>query len=136
MAMHRVAKWGVKSVGGLVANLLLLTLWVDGIGIPPALAIPINWVLISIAGYMVSDQWVFADLHDGDSTLREHAQRYVSMQSVMAAGKLVNYGLYILLLPVVDYRVAWVIGAVVVFAVTFNGNEAVWRRLATDSRVG
>lgn len=126
MQLREPVRWGVKSVGGLAANLALLTLWVDYLGIWPELAIGINWVLISIAGYAVTDRWVFREA-DSPRGVGANLKRYVGMQSVMAGGKAVNYVLYVgLMWAGVEYRVAWVVGAVVVFAATFTGNKVLW----------
>lgn len=125
MELTRLGKWFGKSVAGLVANLLLLTLWVDGLDLSPVVAIPINWALLSVLGYALADQWVFRDF-DVPTDWRSHAKRYVSMQSVMGVSKLLNYGIYLTLLSVVDYRVAWVIGAGIVFGLTFLGNRTLW----------
>lgn len=121
----RAGKWGLKAVAGLAANLLLLTLWVDGLGIPAWLAILPNFVLISLAGYTVANHWIWADGVSPES-LRGHARQYAGMQLAMGTGKVANYGLYLVLLPVVDYRLAWVLGAVATFSITFSLNNHLW----------
>lgn len=125
--IRRMVRWGVKSVGGLVANLLLLTLWVDVVGFAAWWAVGINWILISIGGYLVADNWVF---RDGKSAtgLVDNVKRYLGMQGVMSTGKAANYVIYLGLLSVVDYRVAWATGAVVTFLVTFVGTRWLWTR--------
>lgn len=125
--IRRMVRWGVKSVGGLAANLLLLTLWVDVVGFAAWWAVGINWVLVSIVGYLVTDNWVFRDAKSA-SGLVDNVKRYLGMQGVMSAGKAANYAIYIGLLSVVDYRVAWATGAVVTFTVTFAGNRWLWTR--------
>jgi len=37
-----LVRWGVKSTVALGANVALLTVWVDGLGVPPELAVLIN----------------------------------------------------------------------------------------------
>jgi putative flippase GtrA len=123
--LERAVRWGVKSVGGLVANLALLTVWVDGVGFAAWWAVGINWVLISLAGFVVSDRWVFGDTPSPSGAVM-NAKRYVSMQTVMASGKAANYLVYICILGWVDYRVAWTVGAVATFAITFAGNRWLW----------
>jgi putative flippase GtrA len=120
-----MVRWGIKSVGGLMANLLLLTVWVDIVGFAAWWAIGINWVLISIAGYLVADNWVFAAAESATG-VGANLKRYIGMQGVMSVGKAANYIIYIALLTVVDYRIAWTVGAVVTFAVTFLGNRWLW----------
>lgn len=123
--LRRAVRWGVKSVGGLLANLTLLTGWVDGLGLAAWWAVGINWVLISVAGYAVSDQWVFSGAAS-PADLVSHVRRYVGMQSVMVVGKLGNWLIYVALLGAVDYRLAWTAGAVATFLVTFAGNRWLW----------
>jgi putative flippase GtrA len=71
---------------------------------------------------------VFND-HDSADGWRGHLRRYVAMLTVNNSAKLGNYLIYVVLIQVgLDYRLAWVIGAVAVFLVTFGGNREVWRR--------
>lgn len=130
--MRHITKWGVSSVGGLVANLALLTVWVDGVGIDPVYAVLINFVLISAASYTLANWWIFAD-GVTPTTATGHAVQWAGMETGMFAGKLANYGIYILLLPITDYRIAWTVGAVVTFAVTFTLNKMWWQRTSQVS---
>lgn len=118
-------RWGVKSVGGLVANLALLTVWVDGVGFAAWWAVALNWLIISVAGYVVADRWVFRTTPSPTGAVQT-ARRWLSMQSIMAISKLVNWVIYLALLSVTDYRVAWTAGAVVTFVATFAGNRWIW----------
>lgn len=126
MRLPSVVRWGVKSAGGLAANLLLLTLWVDGAGLPPELAVGINWVLIALVGYAVTDRWVFDSVASPDS-LSGHLRQFLGMQGVMGSSKIVNYAIYVGLIQLgIDYRVSWATGAVVVFLVTYGANKRLW----------
>jgi putative flippase GtrA len=122
---RRLIRWGVKSVGGLGANLALLTVWVDGLGFAAWWAVGINWALISVAGFVVTDRWVFQTGNSPD-TWCGLARRYLGMQGVMTLGKIANWLLYVALLPLVDYRAAWTVGAVATFLGTFAGNRWLW----------
>jgi len=123
--LRRGVRWGAKSLGGLGLNLALLTVWVDLVGLAAWWAVGINWVLISLIGYVVTDAWVFGG-SESPAGLRAHIQRYVGMQSVMTASKVANYLIYVALLNHVDYRVAWLVGAVVTFTASFSGNRWLW----------
>lgn len=123
-ASHLV-RWGAKSGGGLLANLALLTLWVDGLGFAAWWAVGINWMLIAIVGYTVTDQWVYRDLHSPKS-VGAHIRQFVGLQGVMTSAKVVNYILYLGLLGVVDYRIAWTSGAVLSFGLSFVGSRYLW----------
>jgi putative flippase GtrA len=132
---HRIiqlAKWSVKSIGGLSVNLLLLTVWVDGLQLPPELAVLINWVLISLASYWLTDNWIFPS--QGSDSHKQHAIRYFGMEMVMLFSKAVNYLIYLVLLSEnVDYRIAWTVGAGAVFFVSFFGTERWWRVTTSDA---
>jgi len=131
--LRRAVRWGLKSVGGLLANLALLTIWVDGLGLLAWWAVGINWVVMSLVGYVVADRWVFPATPSPTGVVA-NARQWLRMQSVMATSKVANYLLYLALLPIVDYRLAWAIGAVVTFAVTFLGNRLLWAQPQLISR--
>lgn len=118
-------RWGVKSGVGLGMNLVLLTVWVDRFQIPAEVAIFINWLLLSVYGYVVTHRWVF-DETKSLSGIREHTRQWLGMQGILAGGKAVNYVVYVVLLQAIDYRLAWVLGAVVGLAVSFGGNRTWW----------
>lgn len=121
----RTGRWGVKAVGGLAANLALLTLWVDVVGFAAWWAVALNWVLISAAGYVITDRWVFGTM-PSPSGVVANVRRFVGMQTTMGIGKFANWLIYVALLPVFDYRISWAIGAVTTFIVTFAGNRYLW----------
>jgi putative flippase GtrA len=124
--LRETVRWGVKSGGGLVINLALLTVWVDGAGIPAEIAVGINWLLLSVYGYLIADGWVFGDAASATS-LRGHITRWASLQAVMAGSKAANYTLYLGGLWLgVDYRLSWAGGALIVFCVSFAGGKGIW----------
>lgn len=126
--IHRQAvRYGVKAVGGLAANIALLTVWVDYVGLHPAVAIVPNFVIISAAGYAVMNRWVFPG-GVTPTTWTGHATQYAGTQAANVGGKLANYLAYLILLPVAEYRLAWIIGAVGTFALTFGLNKWWWER--------
>jgi len=120
-------KWGLKSLVGLALNIALLTVWVDYVGVSPALAIFPNFVLISLLGYTVTNRWIWPD-GVTPTSLSGHARQYAGMQTANLAGKAANYVLYLLLLPFLAYQTAWVAGALMTFTVTFLGNRWWWTR--------
>jgi len=122
-----VVKWGVKAGGGLGANLLLLTVWVDIVGLPAWAAIPPNFIIISLAGYALTDRWIWPG-GVSPSSWRGHLMQYLGMQAANGVGKAANYALYLVLLPVLDYRLAWVAGAGATFLLTYVLNRYWWTR--------
>lgn len=125
---RQAIRWGIKSIGGLITNLFLLTLWVDGFGAPPQFAIFVNWFLIALGGYAVADRWVFQD-HESPSSIFGHMKQLFAMQGIMSISKAINYVLYVLLMGFgVPYQLAWAIGAVATFLLSFGGNREVWAR--------
>lgn len=130
MNYREMIRYGLKSAGGLAANLVLLTVLVDGIGVPPEIAALVSIAVLSVVGYLVMDRWVYAA---GDSASGAgHVWRWLKLRAVMLSGKGLNYVLYLALLGVeirgvaVPYQVAWIIGAGVVFAWTFVGTRYLW----------
>lgn len=123
----QAGKWLAKSLGGLIANLTLLTVWVEWVGLSPAVAIIPNFVIISVVGYTVTNRWIWPD-GITPVTVRGHATQYVGMQAANMSGKVANYGIYLVLVPVFDYRLAWVIGAGMTFLITFSLNKKWWER--------
>lgn len=130
--LGQMMRWGVSSVGGLVANIALLTVWVDHAGLHPAVAIVPNFVLLSTASYLVTNHWIFPE-GVSPSGIREHVTQYAGTEGAMLAGKGANYLVYLALLPVLDYRVAWVVGAVATFLVTFGLNKWWWTARSSGS---
>lgn len=126
MNLREPIAWGLKSVGGLLLNLALLTVWVEYVGLSPEIAIFPNWVLISLLGYVFTDRVVFAEAVSPVGLLA-NARRYLSMQGVMVVSKTANYAIYLGLMWLgVPYQLAWAVGAVVTFGVSFIGNRRLW----------
>lgn len=124
--LGEAVRWAVKSGIGLSINLALLTVWVEWAGIPPQVAIFINWALLSGYGYVVTRHWVFEDTVELDG-LRDHVRQYLGMQGILAGGKVVNYLAFVALIAVgLDYRVSWVLGALLGLAISFGGNRKWW----------
>jgi len=125
--LRQLVLWGLKAVGGLAANLLLLTMWVDGAGLDPALAIFPNFVLISAVGYTLSNRYIFQE-GVTPTSLWGHVVQFGGMQAANLVGKAANYLLYLVFIPLMDYRIAWLAGAVATFLVTFALNKMWWER--------
>jgi len=113
-----LVRYGLKAVGGLVAGLALLTVWVDVVGIPPAWAALLNMALLGVIGTAVLDRWVYRETMPATS-IRGFAKRFVGTQGAMLASKSVNYLVYLALLSLAPYQAAWVAGAVVSFGLSF-----------------
>lgn len=123
---RELIRWAVKSGIGLGVNLALLTVWVDSLGVPPQVAIFFNGALLSVYGYLVTMWWVFNDTKQIGS-VRGHVKQFLGMQGILAGGKIVNYLIYVALIWVgIDYRVSWVLGALVGLVVSFGGNRTWW----------
>lgn len=119
-------RWFVKSALGFLAGIALLAFWVELVGIRPEVAVIANHVVISIAMYGLTDQWVFSE-YESPTGLRGHAMQYVSFQGVMLASNAAKYVLFVVLVWLgVWYLLAWTIGAVLLFAFSFLGNRRLW----------
>jgi putative flippase GtrA len=125
MRLVSLLKWGAKALAGLALNIALLTVWVDYVGLSEALAIIPNFLIISALGYVVTNRWIWPEGVTPD-TITGHARQYLGMQAANGTGKVANYAIYLVLLSWVPYQLAWVIGAVLTFAVTFALNHWWW----------
>lgn len=122
-------RYTIKAVGGLAIGLALLTVWVDIVGIPPAWAALLNMALLGVIGTAVLDRWVYRGTRAATS-LRGFAERFAGVQGSMLASKGLNYLLYLVLLPVLPYQVAWLAGAVLSFSVSYLLTRGWFGRLA------
>lgn len=123
------ARYLAQSAGGLIVGLALLSGWVELAGIPPSIAVLLNWVLLAVANCLVLDRWVFPGDHA--TTLRGFATRLAGMQAAMLSSKGLNYVVFISLLQVdVVYQVAWVVGAGLSFAVSLALNKRWFGRVS------
>lgn len=123
--------WGVRvryftqALVGMGVGLGLLALWVEWVGIPPELAVLLNFVLMGAVSCGVVDRWVF----DGDpaTTVRGFVRKFVGYQASMLTSKGVNYVIFVALLRVnIWYPLAWVAGAGVSFVLSLALNRLVW----------
>lgn len=116
-------RYGVKGAGATVANVTLMSGFVELAGLRPAVAAIVSTCLLLVVGYVVMNKWVFRDAQTPDSHLRRGIQYY----AVILSGKGVNYVLFVGLLSVgVWYPLAWVLGSGVAFLGTFTGNRYLW----------
>lgn len=122
-------KFGAKGGTGLLLNIVLLTVVVDVVGVPPQWAVFIVWAATLIPGYVVMDRFVFSAF-PSPSGVGDHGQRGALHYAVMWSGKGANYVIYYVLLSVhgMPYQVAWGIGAVAVVPWTFGGNYWLWKK--------
>lgn len=125
-------KWGLKAVGGLALNVLLLTFWVEIAGLNEALAIVPNFLIISTLGYTVTNRWIWPD-GISPTTARGHARQYAGMQAANGIGKAANFGVYLVMLSWVPYQAAWILGAVLTFTLTFALNRWWWDSRKTQT---
>lgn len=120
-------RFGLKGGTGVLVNLGLLTLFVDGVGIPPQWAVFAAWAITLVPGYLATDKWVF-NIFSSPEGVAGHGRRGGVFYAIMWGGKALNYGIYLALLHIgILYQAAWVVGAVAVFPITFGINYAVWK---------
>jgi len=122
-----LVRYGIKAVGGLVVGLALLTVWVDIVGIPPAIAALVNMAVLGVVGTLVMDRWVYQSAPTA-ITLRGFLRRLVGAQVAVLSSKGVNYVVYVGLLALVPYQLAWFIGALVSFGLSFVLTRGWFRR--------
>lgn len=126
-------RWLVKAGAGFAVGMVLLTLWVEVVGIRPELAALANHALISVAAYLVTDTWVFQS-HQSPVGLRGHARQYLSYQAVMLSSKAGNYLIFVALVWLgMHYLIAWTVGAIAMVSLSFVGNKAAWSHVPERS---
>lgn len=127
---REIVRWGLKSGAALGLNVALLTVWVDGVSLAPALAAPLNAALIPPVMYLVTDRWVFSE-RASPGSLAGHARQFGGMYLANSSAKVGNYLIYLALIHLasIPYQVAWVVGAVVMFLASFGLNRELWRRV-------
>lgn len=128
--MLEFIKWGCKSALALGINLALLTVWVDIAGVAPEFAVFINMAAIPPVMYLVTDRWVFSG-RASPTSFRGHVKQFVGMYSANGISKAGNYVLYLALIWLsVPYQLAWAIGAIVMFVLSFGLNRRWWAALS------
>lgn len=118
-------KFAITGGSGLVANLALLSLLVELTSFPEEYAAIISTGIVLIGSFLLTDYWVFSNIGNDATTTK---QRGVGYFTVMIAGKMANYALYLLFLSLgISYQAAWLIGSIFVFSLTFSTNHLLWR---------
>lgn len=124
-----IVKYGITGFSGLVANLLLLSLFVETEVFSKSIAALVSMSLVLLGSFVLTDRWVFTEPIGSHSTVGP-AHRGSAYYAVMLGGKGLNYALYLLLLEGnVWYPVAWVVGSVIAFFGTFSVNRILWHRV-------
>lgn len=122
-----MVRFGFKGGVGVLVNLGLLTMFVDGFGVDPQWAVFGAWAITLVPGYLATDKWVFNIFPSPDGVVG-HSQRGGVFYAIMWGGKALNYGIYLALLHLgLFYQGAWFVGAIAVFPITFGFNYVVWK---------
>jgi putative flippase GtrA len=119
-----VLRFAITGGSGLIINLLLLAVLAEIGSVPQRLAAIVSTGLVLLGGFLLTDNWVFSEASTDKSTVTDRSLGYFV---VMISGKLVNYVLFLVFLSIgVPYLLAWVLGSVLVFLLTFTGNRLFW----------
>jgi putative flippase GtrA len=122
--IKQAGRFAVVGGSGLIVNLVLLTGLVEVVNIPEPYAAVISTGVVLLGGFVFTDSWVFGEVGDQDTPVANRGTGYFA---VMVSGKLLNYGLYLILLSFdVPYLAAWFVGSIFVFVLTFTGNRMLW----------
>lgn len=115
--IREVLRYAGTGIAGLICNLSLLVIFVDGLGISslPA-AVASTLVTLSIT-FSLTDRWVF---EQSDKRL------ILPYYAVMVSAKGLNIAIYSVLLGYIWYPLAWIIGSGLVFFFTFVINRFLW----------
>lgn len=121
----QVIRFAVVGGTGLIANILLLVLFVEMLNIAERLAAIYSTLIVLIGGFIATNWWVFTgkDNNSANTLLKRGSSYY----TIMLTSKLVNYGIYSVLISIdIWYPLAWATGSVCVFLATFSLNRLVW----------
>lgn len=122
-------RFAVVGGTGLIVNIATLLLLVEVIHVSERIAAILSTLLVLAGGFVATNWWVFAGV-DKSNTTEGLAKRGSSYYVIMLAGKVINYGIYVLLLSFdIWYPLAWFFGSLTVFAGTFLSNRFVWYKL-------
>jgi putative flippase GtrA len=123
--IEELVHFGLTGASGLVANVLLLSVFVEIGRVSEPVAAVLSTGTVMFGTFLLTDRWVF-DTYETRSG--SWLRRVGSYYGVMVTAKGINYGIYLLLLRLdVRYQVAWIVGSVLVFAGTFSVNRFLWR---------
>lgn len=126
-------RYGLTGGIGLVVNLTVLTALVESGTLSREVAPLVSLALALAVTFTLTDRWVFHRYRAPDAGVV--ARRVPAYSLLMLGGKGLNYAIYLALVGVgVPYPIAWVVGAGVVFCLTFTGNRLVWA--VTHGRTG
>lgn len=129
---RQLLRYGVTGGTGLLFNLALLAVLVELAGVPATWGPILSTSAAFGLTFLLTERWVFGRFRSPDA--RTVAGRATAYYGVMAAGKLLNYGIYLLLLGwAVPYLLAWVVGSVLVFFGTFAANRYLWTTVGGGS---
>lgn len=120
--LREMVRYGAKGGSTMVANIGLMSLLVELGGVPPELASICSTTVMTAVGYLLLHVWVFPS-----SSPESHAKRGLTYWAVIMSGKALNWLLFVALLAVVPYPVAWVFGAGVVFLLLFSANRRLFK---------
>jgi putative flippase GtrA len=120
--LREMIRYGLKGGSTLLANVSLMSVLVEIVGLPPEIAAILSTTAMTVVGYLLMYHWVFPS-SDPDS----HLKRGVTYYLLIFTGKAVNYVLFLALLAVVPYPVAWIGGAGIVFLGLFTANRRLFK---------
>jgi putative flippase GtrA len=119
--LWELLRYGMKGGSTMVLNIAMMAALVEVGGVPPQWAAIASTAAVICVGYVLMHYFVFPGAAEGG-----HARRGPAYVAVIASGKLANYVLFLVLLSVVPYPVAWVLGAGVVFLGLYAVNRWLW----------
>lgn len=123
----QLLRYGATGASGLAINVVVLMALIEIIKLPKTDSAIISAGVTLGVTFVMSERWVFQAYVADD--VRTVVSRIPVYYVVMIAGKTVNFGIYVILLGIgVWYPLAWIIGSVLVFALTFLANRFAWKR--------
>jgi len=124
MIRYELLRYGLKGGFFVALNIALQVALVESGLLSPPIAAALSTALMPLGGYVVMNRFVFRSSASG---VRGHAKRFVQYSGVILSSKVANYGIFLALFAVgVWYPVAYLLGAIAVFFLTFAVNRRLW----------
>lgn len=119
-------RYGVKGAGFVALNVATQIALVEAGGLEPPVAAALSTAVMPLLGYVAMNRFVFQEA-GAAKTRRGYVKRFVQYYAVNMSSKVVNYILFLgFLFAGVWYPVAYILGAAIVFALSFTVNRWLW----------
>lgn len=119
-------RYGIKGAAFVGLNISVQVVLVELGGLRPAIAAALSTAAMPFLGYVAMNRYVFPRA-GAAATLRGYLKRFGQYYAINMSSKAVNYVFFLGFLAVgVWYPLAYLLGAAIVFVLTFGANRWLW----------